>query len=127
MRKALPVTGKLAVTLCFLANGKSYESLQYQFRSHRTTICSVCACCLQKNKRLKDHHLRLPHTEQQWKKIASATQERWQFPNFIGAVDGKHVRILHPTSSGSELHNYKEFYGHVFFEWQKTANFDYLN
>ena len=36
----LPIASdeKLVVTLPFLATGESYESLQYQFRIHRTTI-----------------------------------------------------------------------------------------
>ena len=114
MRKALPVEEKLAVTLRFLATGESYESLQYQFRIHRTTIALfVPVVCRQIYECLKDHYLKLPDTEEQWKKIASSTQERWQFPNCIGAADGKHVSILHPTSSGSEFYNYKGFYSIV--------------
>ena len=52
--------------LRFLATGESYESLQYQFRIHRTTIgrfvplvCKVIYSCL-----------KIPRTEEEWKSVA---------------------------------------------------------
>ena len=35
---------------------------------------------------------------------------RTQFPNCIGAVAGKHVRIKIPADSGSLFYNYKHFF-----------------
>lgn len=32
-------------------------------------------------------------TEDRWKKIAKTFEEKWNFPNCIGAIDGKHVVI----------------------------------
>ena len=37
MREAIPAATKLAITLRFLATGESYQSLQYQYRIHRST------------------------------------------------------------------------------------------
>jgi hypothetical protein len=42
--------------------------------------------------------------------IANDFYRRTKFPNCIGAVDGKHVRIKMPTGSGSLFHNYKKFF-----------------
>jgi len=38
---------------------------------------------------------------------------KWNFPNYISAIDGKHVRIRSPSKSGSLFHNYKDFYSIV--------------
>ena len=51
--------------------------------------------------------------EEELELIAEKTKERWQFPNCIGAIDGKHIAIRHPKSSGSEFYNYKGFFSIV--------------
>ena len=47
--------------------------------------------------------------ENNWVNIANDFYRRTQFPNCIGAVDGKHIRIKIPTGSGSLFYNYKHF------------------
>jgi len=49
-------------------------------------------------------------TEKDWVNTANNFYRRTQFPNCIGAVDGKHVRIKMPTGSGSLFYNYKHFF-----------------
>ena len=55
----------------------------------------------------------MPTTKEEWKHYAKCTAERWQFPNCIGAADGKHIAIKHPKDSGSEYYNYKGFFSIV--------------
>ena len=52
-------------------------------------------------------------TEDRWKEIAEGFQNRTQFPNCLGAIDGKHVRIRKPAMSGSLFYNYKNYYSIV--------------
>lgn len=49
----------------------------------------------------------MPSTESEWEGIAEKFNELWQFPNCVGAVDGKHVQIVKPAHGGSVFYNYK--------------------
>lgn len=49
----------------------------------------------------------------EWEDISSGFQVRWQFPNCIGALDGKHVIIQAPPNSGSQFYNYKHTFSLV--------------
>lgn len=49
-------------------------------------------------------------TKDAWIKIAEGFQKHAYFPNCIGAIDGKHIRIIKPTDSGSQFFNYKKYF-----------------
>lgn len=55
----------------------------------------------------------MPETEAEWLVIARGFEERWQFPNCLGSIDGKHIRIVPPSGSGSTFYNYKKFFSIV--------------
>jgi len=49
---------------------------------------------------LQSEHMPVP-TRDNLKKIAEDFYNIWNFPNCIGAIDGKHIRVLCPKNSGS--------------------------
>lgn len=52
-------------------------------------------------------------TSQDLLAMSKEFEQKWNFPNCISAVDGKHVRIFCPKSSGSQFFNYKDFFSVV--------------
>ena len=52
-------------------------------------------------------------TKEQWLEIGQRFGRKWNFPNCIGAVDGKHINIKAPPKSGSLYRNYKHFFSIV--------------
>lgn len=53
--------------------------------------------------------LRQPTTDE-WEAIREGFDSKWNFPNAVGCIDGKHFAITCPADSGSEFYNYKGFY-----------------
>ena len=114
MREAIPAGQRLALTLRFLATGETYASLHYQFRVSVPSICRIVPeICDVIYNTLKSEYLKFPESEEDWLKIATGFEEKWQLPHCVGAADGKHIRIIHPPKSGSEFYNYKGFFSIV--------------
>lgn len=51
--------------------------------------------------------------EDDWIRVAKEYYEHTQFPNCLGSLDGKHIRIQNPDNSGSSFFNYKQFFSVV--------------
>ncbi|KAM4029736.1 uncharacterized protein ACNLHF_022392 [Anomaloglossus baeobatrachus] len=101
---------RLLVTLRFLATGESLSSLHFQFQLGVSTISGIVRHtyralwdCLQ------EEFIPQP-TRDTWLQIADGFQQICQFPNCLGAVDWKYIRIVKPVASGSEFYNYKKYF-----------------
>ncbi|XP_008183327.1 uncharacterized protein LOC103309516 [Acyrthosiphon pisum] len=49
-------------------------------------------------------------TTNDWLDISKGFYEKTNFPNTVGVVDGKHIRLECPNNSGSLYYNYKNFF-----------------
>ena len=56
----------------------------------------------------------LPSTEEEWKYVSEKFASKWNFSYTLGAMDGKHVRIVKPEQSGSDYYNYKKIFSVMF-------------
>ena len=55
-----------------------------------------------------EEHMPAP-TANDWSDIESGFR-RWNFPNYCGALDGKHVALRKPADTGSLYFNYKNHF-----------------
>ena len=114
--QAIVPAERLAITLryWYLASGDSQQSQSFNFRVGRTTACNIIReTCKGIWLALHQIYLKPRAKEEDWKKIANDFFTEWNFPNCLGALDGKHVAIECPGYSGSEYYNYKGFFSIV--------------
>ena len=106
--KVIPPKERLALTIRFLATGETYKSLSYQFRiSTRAISYTIKEVCKAIVENMRNIYLKVPSSNEEWRIIAEKFERRWQFPNCIGAIDGKHIVMQPPGNSGSYYYNYK--------------------
>ncbi|KOB65146.1 Uncharacterized protein OBRU01_21929, partial [Operophtera brumata] len=107
MRSAIPAKIKLEVTLSFLATGSSYRVLSHVFRVSKPAISKFIPEVLDEIYNQLSDYMKVPATEDEWKKIERGFNTRWNFPGAHGAIDGKHICIQAPPVCGSDYFNYK--------------------
>lgn len=108
MRQAITPGERLSITLRYLATGESFSSMEYLFRISRHSIGRIVIdTCKALYQSLQPEFMKLPSTAEEWEAVAQKFERRWDFPNCIGALDGKHIVIQPPPNSGSHYFNYK--------------------
>ncbi|XP_050517397.1 uncharacterized protein LOC126892027 [Diabrotica virgifera virgifera] len=107
MRRTISAKERFGLTLRFLASGDSYQSLSYLFKISPQLISSIVIEVCEALKNVLRDQVKVPTTSDEWKKISDLFEERWNFPNCVGAIDGKHIVIMSRLNSGSEYINYK--------------------
>ncbi|XP_046661985.1 protein ALP1-like [Homalodisca vitripennis] len=114
-RSAIPPHERLAVTLRFLATGDSYHSLSYTFKISKQIISTIIPTVCEAIVSVLQDYIKMPKTEAEWKVISKEFNDKWNFPNCVGAFDGKHIELQAPIHSGTEYFNYKGFFSIVLF------------
>ncbi|XP_033978104.1 protein ANTAGONIST OF LIKE HETEROCHROMATIN PROTEIN 1-like [Trematomus bernacchii] len=107
MRVSIGPAERLAICLRYLATGDSYRTIAFSYRvGHATVAVIVKEVAGAIWTALVEETMPVPQPED-WRAIAAEFQEIWNFPNCVGAVDGKHMVIQAPANSGSLYFNYK--------------------
>ena len=98
---------RLAITLCILASGATQQFVSAGYKMGKSTACSIVTEVSKAIWQvLKDEFVAFP-SQAQFRDIAMDYWRLWNYPNCVGAIDGKHVNLRAPPNAGSEFFNYK--------------------
>lgn len=95
-----------------MATGNTYTTLQYEFRIGISTVGEIVKHTCDEIWNLKHLFMPIPN-KQTWEDIAQRFFTKTNFPNCLGAIDGKHIRVIKPCYSGSQYYNYKKYFSVV--------------
>ncbi|XP_018357375.1 PREDICTED: uncharacterized protein LOC108757457 [Trachymyrmex cornetzi] len=107
---------RLSLTLRYLASGDSMISLHYLYRVGKSTVPKIIMETTEALWQILQPQVLPPPTVQTWTKIAEDFTNKWNFPNCVGAIDGKHVVVQCLKNTGSAFYNYKGTYSTVLME-----------
>ena len=95
-------------------SGNTYKSSMFSFCCGDNTVSGIVPeVCDAIFEVLADDYMKCPDTPDEWRQVARGFERRWQFPNCLGALDGKHVAIRCPPHAGSLYFDYKKFHSIV--------------
>ena len=99
---------RLAITLRYLATGESRRSLGFAFRVSHNLVCRIVA---ETTRAIADEmmpqYVKLPDNPVEWRRVSQEFYLKWNYPNCIGAIDGKRVVVQKPDGAGSLYYDYK--------------------
>lgn len=104
---------RLSLTLRYLASGDNMTSLHYLYRVGKSTVPKIIVETTEVLWLTLQPQVLPPSTIQTWTTIAEDFENKWNFLNCVGAIDGKHVTAQCFKNTGSTFYNYKGTYSTV--------------
>lgn len=87
----------------YLGSGCTFTDLHFSYKLGVSTISKIVnEVCVAICEYLKPLCMHLS-TKEKWVEIIQGFERHANFPNCIGAVDGKYIRVARPIDSGSLL------------------------
>ena len=106
---------RLIITLRYLSTGDAQFTIASSYRVSPTTVSRI----IRETTRViwdvlcSKGYMKAPNSIEEWKQVSKEFMELWNFPNCLGAIDGKHVVIQAPDGTGSLFFNYKKSFSIV--------------
>ena len=115
MREPIGPSERLCVCLRYLVTGDAQVTIAASYRMSPAVVGRIIneTCQLLWKTLIEKGYLKHPSTIEEWKAIAEDFDQYWNFPNCLGALDGKHVVMQAPARSGSMYFNYKKSFSIV--------------
>ncbi|XP_011060523.1 PREDICTED: uncharacterized protein LOC105149654 [Acromyrmex echinatior] len=109
LKPSLPTELRLAVTLLYLSQGDNAKLKHAEFGIGKSTVHKIVnETCWAIWTTLQPIVLK-PPSKEDWIAISEDFMKKWQFPNCLGALDGRYMTIQAPPNSGSAFYNYKQW------------------
>ena len=122
-RRAITVEQRVAITIWCLATPCEYRTVAHLFGVARSTVCEVVQeTCRAIVHNLLSLYINFPSGEG-LKKVVDGFEEKWGFPQCVGAVDGSHIPISAPELNHTDYYNRKGWYSMIV---QAIVDHDYL-
>ena len=101
--------------LRYLVTGDAQVTIAASYRMSAKVVGRIIkeTCEVLWNTLIEKGYLKNISTEEEWKAISRQFEQAWNFPNCIGALDGKHVLMQAPANSGSAYFNYRKTFSIV--------------
>ncbi|XP_058794107.1 uncharacterized protein LOC131669245 [Phymastichus coffea] len=113
IREPISAYIRLAITIHYFVQGGNALTYCAHYRIGKATFFKIIhETCYVITSVLLPIYVKFPN-ERDWLRIAQEFEDRWNFPNCVGALDGKHMRIKRPAHAGSVFYNYKKFHSLV--------------
>lgn len=113
-RSSICVEKIFLISIHILKSNCDAQSVASIYKVGKSTVTSVVIeFCEAIIKILYKTSVKYPHSEIEKCQIANRINERWQFPNTFGALDGSHIPILKPNDNDVDYFNYKKIYSIV--------------
>ena len=122
-RTAISVEQRVAITVWCLATPCEYRTVAHLFGVARSTVCEIVQdTCRAIVRILLETYIRFP-TGDALKRVIDGFEDKWGYPQCVGAIDGSHIPIAAPELNHTDYYNRKGWYSMLL---QAVVDQDYL-
>lgn len=94
IRFPISASTRLEICLRYVASGDSISSISFAFRVGVNTVSKIISETCEAIWNILKDKVFLEITEDLWREKANEFETQWNFPNCIGAIDGRHMTIV---------------------------------